>query len=106
MSNARTVQLEGELTSVKVSADSHYAIINHLDVRLFVMGSMFCVLTSMIGGLGLGSGPRSYGPEVDWPSTEAACPAELLRGYPRQPRCQWLGGRIRLHLAQGLWCST
>jgi WD40 repeat protein len=45
-SSHRTVQLEGELTSVKVSADSRYAIINHApDVGSLAVSFIYRLLT-------------------------------------------------------------
>jgi hypothetical protein len=44
----RSIQFSGELTSVRISCDSKYALVNHApDVRLFC-SSMFCTASIIL----------------------------------------------------------
>lgn len=79
-----SVKLDGELTSVKVSQDSQYALINHapdvsptsLAIRSFSVPDIIKFL--YIGDPLVGSPSQSAGPQVHRSETRATYHPELL----------------------------
>jgi hypothetical protein len=105
-SSHRTVQLEGELTSVKVSADSRYAIINHApDVGSLAVSFIYLLLTQHTGGSALGPASRPHRTKVHRPTSTTACPPQLLWRRGRQLRRLRLRGCERIRLAPRYRCT-
>lgn len=79
----RSMRLEGELTSVKVSRDSQYALINHApDVRgFFAACSVLFMKLFFTGGSLVGSQCWPTGAQVHWTATRSSCHPKLLRRH-------------------------
>jgi WD repeat-containing protein 26 len=82
--------MDGELTSLKISRDSQFALINHApDVGFFSLRVLDGINFDEKGNTSLGSSRWPFGTEVYWPTTGSTHHSELFWGCRRQFHRQW-----------------